>query len=229
MEFPHGPHRATPAELKAVIEAERRGRPFLLYRDGDEAQCILDLGDAPERLTIGRSAINDVALPWDREVSRLHATLEHVGDEWTLLDDGRSHNGSFVDGERLYGRRRLRDGDVIGVGRTWLVFRSPTGRESLQTATSQQHSAPVVSEAQRRVLVALCRPYANNSSYAHPATNRQIADELVLGVETIKTHMRALFDAFELGDLHQHQKRAALAQRALETGLISPQDLSGQA
>jgi hypothetical protein len=37
--------------------------------------------------------------------------------------------------------------------------------------------------------------------------------------------MRALFDAFALGDLPQHQKRAALAQRALETGLVSTHDI----
>jgi hypothetical protein len=37
--------------------------------------------------------------------------------------------------------------------------------------------------------------------------------------------MRALFDAFELGDLPQHQKRAALAQRALQTGLVSAREL----
>ena len=55
------------------------------------------------------------------------------------------------------------------------------------------------------------------ASYAVPASNRQIADELVIGVETVKTHMRALFEAFDLGALPQHQKRAALAQRALET------------
>ena len=75
------------------------------------------------------------------------------------------------------------------------------------------------------MLVALCRPYADRS-YAVPASNRQIADELVLGIETIKTHMRALFDAFSLGELPQHHKRAALAQRALETGLITPQELA---
>ena len=225
MELPHALHRATPAELKERLEAERRGAPFLLFRDAEGVQQIHDLADAPERVTIGRSATNGVALTWDGEVSRVHASLERLGEEWTLVDDGRSHNGSFLDGERVHGRTRLRNGDTISLGRTVIVFRSPSGRESLQTATSRHRVAPVVSEAQRRVLVALCRPYAD-SSFAVPASNRQIADELVLGVETIKTHMRALFDAFSLGELPQHQKRAALAQLALQTGLITPQDLA---
>jgi pSer/pThr/pTyr-binding forkhead associated (FHA) protein len=225
MELPHALHRATPAELKARIEAERRGKPFLVYRDADGVQRILELGDAPERLTIGRSATNGLALPWDGEVSRVHASLERIGAEWTFVDDGRSHNGSFIDGERVRGRARLRDGDAISVGRTIVIFRSPTGRESLPTMTSRQRALPTITDAQRRVLVALCRPCADRS-YAVPATNRQIADELVLGVETIKTHMRALFDAFELDELAQHHKRAALAQRAFETGAVTPQDFT---
>jgi pSer/pThr/pTyr-binding forkhead associated (FHA) protein len=224
MDLPHALHRATPAELKARIEAERRERPFLLYRDAGGAQQILDLGER-ERLTIGRATTNALALPWDSEVSRVHASLERLGDEWTLVDDGRARNGSFIDGERVSGRVRLRDGDAIGLGRTVVVFRSPSGRESLRTATSQEHVAPVITDAQRRVLVALCRPYGD-SSFAIPASNRQIADELVLGVETIKTHMRALFEAFELGDLPQHHKRAALAQRALASGLVGWRDLA---
>jgi pSer/pThr/pTyr-binding forkhead associated (FHA) protein len=223
-ELPHALHRATPAELRERIAAERRGRPFLLLRDGDGAQHIVDLGDAPERLTVGRSGASDVAVPWDGEVSRVHASLERLGDEWTLVDDGSSRNGSFVDGHRLTGRRRLRDGDVIVVGRTALVFRSPSGRESLRTATSDQPAVPRVSAAQRRVLVALCRPLADGRQ-AVPATNRQIAAELVIGVETVKSHMSALVDAFGLAGLPQHHKRATLARRALELGVVAPGEL----
>ena len=219
MDLPHALHRATPAELKERLEAERAGTPFLLYRDGDGTQRIHDLGDAPKRLTIGRSEQNALALPWDREVSRVHVSLEHIGDEWTLVEDGRSRNGSFIDGERVHGRKRLTDGDAIGLGCTVVVFRNPTGRESL-TATSQRSVVPKISEAQLRVLRGLCRPFAEGS-YAVPASNKQIADELIIGVETVKTHMRALFDAFDLGELPQHRKRAVLAQRALQSGLVS--------
>jgi pSer/pThr/pTyr-binding forkhead associated (FHA) protein len=220
MELPTALHHATPAELKERIEAERRGRPFLLLRDGTGAQRIVDLGGAAERLTIGRSEASDVALTWDAEASRLHASLERLGDEWTLVDDGRSRNGSFVDGERVHGRRRLRDRDAIVIGRTAIVFRSPSERESLRTATSAQPTpVPHVSDAQRRVLTALCRPLAQ-SSFGVPASNREIAEELVIGVETVKTHMSALFEAFGLTDLPQHQKRATLAHRALELGVV---------
>ena len=49
-----GLHRRTPAELQAVIAAERAGTAFLEYRDGDEAQRILALGPDRIRLSIGR-------------------------------------------------------------------------------------------------------------------------------------------------------------------------------
>jgi len=222
MDLPHALHRATPEELKRRIEAERRGRPFLLYRDGEDVQRIVELDDAPERFTIGRSESNGLALPWDAEVSRVHASLERLGDEWTLVDDGLSHNGSFIFGERVR-RTRLRDRDEITMGRTVILIRSQSGNETLRTATSQQHPMPAVTAAQCRVLVALCRPYAD-STYATPPSNRQIADELVIGVETVKTHVRALFDAFELGDVPGHRKRTALAQLALRTGLVGPRD-----
>lgn len=86
-------------------------------------------------------------------------------------------------------------------------------------------TAAGVSPAQKRVLVVLCRPFKDGAAFATPAGNQEIAAELHLSVDAVKTHLRALFDKFELGDVPQNQKRVALVQRALQSGLVSPRDL----
>src|SRR5437764_2266806 len=92
---PVAAHVASPAEVKARIEATRGGSPVLIYRDGENRQRILPLGPEASEVTIGRRATNDVALVWDRQVSRLHAQLERVGNDWTMVDAGVSSNGTF--------------------------------------------------------------------------------------------------------------------------------------
>ena len=124
-ESPLAPHAATPTELQARIEAADRGRPFLVLRDGDRAQVLIDLGGERDRLSIGRTESNDVSLPWDGEVSRLHAELERIAGEWTVCDDGLSRNGTFVNGARIGGRHRLRDGEVMRIGNTAIAYQRP--------------------------------------------------------------------------------------------------------
>jgi hypothetical protein len=41
-----------------------------------------------------------------------------------------------------------------------------------------------------------------------------------VSVESVRTHLRALFQSFGLEDLPQNQKRAALADRAMRLGLV---------
>jgi hypothetical protein len=77
------------------------------------------------RTTIGRRADNDLALPWDREVSRHHAGLERDERGWSLVEPGLSRNGSYVNGRRVAGRQALEDGDVLRFGATIVVFRGP--------------------------------------------------------------------------------------------------------
>jgi hypothetical protein len=46
-------------------------------------------------------------------------------------------------------------------------------------------------------------------------------------VETVKFHLHALFGLFGLAELPQHRKRAALAQNALELGIVTRHELLG--
>jgi hypothetical protein len=223
---PPSPHAATAAELKAQIDAEREGRPFLIYRDGEGSHSIKALTQDCERLTLGRRSSADLPLNWDVEVSRLHAELVRKGDDWTLMDNGLSMNGSFVNGEAIRGQRRLRDGDAIRLGATVIIFRSPKDQESLATSASAElRTVVTLTDAQRRVLVALCRPFRDSAAYVTPPTNEHIAQELYLSVDAIKKHMRALFEKFGVEHLPQNEKRARLVERAFAGGFISAQDL----
>jgi pSer/pThr/pTyr-binding forkhead associated (FHA) protein len=220
---PLEPHAASPSELRDRLAAERRGTPFLLYRDGADRQVIVELPEDRPRLTIGRSPRNDVALRWDGEVSRLHAQLERVGADWLLTDDQVSRNGTYVNGERLRGRRVLRGGDVIRAGDTQLGFVAPAAASVSATVTAHAAAAPDLTPAQRRVLVALCRSFPEHGVVA---TNREIADELVVALDTVKGSLSRLFELFGVGpEVPQNQKRALLARRALQAGVVGPDEL----
>jgi pSer/pThr/pTyr-binding forkhead associated (FHA) protein len=218
-------HAASPAELQEQLVAARGGVPFLLYRDGDERQRIVRL-EGRDHVTVGRDEDADISLSWDSQVSRLHAEFESMGSLWTVADDGLSRNGSFVNGERVAGRRRLVDGDVLRFGRTQVAFCAPeVGRSSTTVLGDDLPSSETLSAAQRRVLVALCRPYKGSPSFATPATNQQIADELVLSIDAVKTHLRVVFQKFGVEHLPQNQKRARLVERALQSGIVSEREL----
>jgi hypothetical protein len=220
----------TPRELQEELAVIRRGMPFLAFRDEFGHRLLFTLSRDGPSLTIGRNEGCDVGLEWDPHVSGLHAELNRLGEQWVLSDDGLSRNGTWVNGEQVNGRRRLRDGDRVRCGRTTLTFRDPNAsrRSTAVAPDAQLLKPPHLSPAQRRVLDALCRPLANGHAFAAPASNQEIADELVLSVEAVKTHMRALFDRFELGSLPHNRKRLRLAELAFERGAVSVTDLRGQ-
>ena len=215
-------HASTAAELKARIEAERRAEPFVVYRDGDGHQTLVEL--AGEELTVGRRDDNDLVFSWDQEVSRLHAELQRIKGDWTVVDDGLSRNGTFLNGERIRSRHRLRDGDHLCFGETMVVYCAPRESESQSTLVVSTASDVHLSDAQRKILAALCRPLME-SAFATPATNREIADRLFLSVDAVKAQLRVLFERFGLQDLPQNQKRASLAATVLLNGIVKAHDL----
>lgn len=71
-----------------------------------------------------------------------------------------------------------------------------------------------LTETQQRILDALCRPQRERGAAAHPATNREIAEEVFLSVDAVKGHLRALYAKAGIEDLPQNEKRARLADMA---------------
>ena len=198
--------------------------PFLQYDDGDGAQRTLVL--TGERVSVGRAEGSDLRLDWDPQASRLHAILERFGGSWTILDEGLSRNGTLVNGTRVRGRRRLADQDLIRVGSTSVLFRDPAERVAETRPASGAAAVAGLTVAQKRVLVALCRPLLAEADVAGPPpANADMAAALSVSVEAIRSQMKSLFRVFEVPDLPQNRKRAELARRALAAGAVTPRDL----
>ena len=126
-------------EQAAIVAAQRLGDPYLVWRDMHERRRVLSLRDGWERVTVGRGSGADVSLPWDSEVSRVHVELVRIGDDWAVVDDGLSTNGTFVGGERIERRRRLRDGDELRCGDTAMRYHAPFGADQ---STRVAHPKP---------------------------------------------------------------------------------------
>ena len=218
-----GPVASSGQDVRSRLLAERTGNPFIVYQDGAGSQRLVVLEDPARPLTIGRSEQTDLAFVWDAQVSRLHAQLECAAGEWLVVDDGLSSNGTFVNGQRISARRRLVDGDLIRVGATVMLFRAPPRGPAPTVRAGTSVTADQLTDTQRKVLTALCRPYSGAAHLASPASNQQIADELYLSLDAVKANLRAMYQLFGVGALPQNQKRAQLAERAITWGLVRPE------
>lgn len=208
----------------AAVAFARTPAPYLSCREDRAEQRRWPLHGPV--VTVGRAPEVDVVLAEDLMVSRLHTTLELVAGVWTLVDNGLSRNGTYVNGRRLTGRLALHDRDEIRLGTTTLTFCAPSEETGAHTLVGQPLPVPThLTPAQRSVVLALCRPYKTGDAYALPATNQQIADELFLSVDAVKTHLRVLFHRLDIDHLPQNAKRVRLAEMSLLYGLISKGEL----
>ncbi|MGO9791030.1 MAG: diguanylate cyclase domain-containing protein [Solirubrobacteraceae bacterium] len=207
-------------ELQSLIGYLNLGKPLIHYRNPEGALEVLPL-EASGEIVIGRQPGSGITIDWDRSVSRVHAILRPVGLEWAIEDDGLSRNGTFVNGVRVKAARHLESGDAILIGSTLLAFRAPEKTVDDSTHIVVAHPGQIaLTPAQQRVLVALCRPMDAFHPQAEPASNRQIADELLISVDTVKSHMRSLAQLFAVDRFPPNQRRYVMAQNALRWGIV---------
>jgi hypothetical protein len=97
----------------------------------DKGRCYEDL---PTPVTLGREEGNVIRLN-DERVSRFHAKIQEDHDQ-VVLTDLDSTNGTSVNGEPIQ-LRILRPGDQISIGRSKLVFGSPSQIAALARGRGQ--------------------------------------------------------------------------------------------
>lgn len=177
-----------------------------------------------EKITIGQSPTNDIPLAFDRTVSRVHCVVEPVASRWCVRDLS-SRNGTFVNGERIWGEQPLRPGDEIRVGTVRFVIRLE-GAGARGDETVGAETGPVLTRRERDVLAALCGPMFSGDVFREPASTRQIASELVVTEAAVKQHLSRLYDKF--GILEQEGRRARLANEAIRRGAVSTAEIRGR-
>jgi pSer/pThr/pTyr-binding forkhead associated (FHA) protein len=176
-----------------------------------------------EGITIGQADTNDVPVPFDRTVSRVHCVLGRVGSRWFVRDLS-SRNGTFVNGTRIWGEQPLRSGDEIRVGSVRFVAHvEDTGRGD---ETVGAETGPPLTRREREVLVALCSPMFSGDVFREPASTRQIASALVITEAAVKQHLSRLYDKFAIYE--QEGRRVRLANEAIRRGAVSTAEILGR-
>ena len=105
-------------------------------------------------------------------VSGRHAELEQIRDSW-FVTDLMSSNGTWVNGERIDGKKALHVNDEIRVGDTVLMFCGVVSSEPYDT-TAPAAKKPDLTRKQVEVLRHLCRPQAIDQR-APCSTTKEIA------------------------------------------------------
>jgi hypothetical protein len=125
---------------------DRRPVPYLLLTAGHGRGQTFDLRG---EVYLGRSQANSITIS-DGKVSRSHARLDPVRGTYVITDLG-SANGTYINGVRITQPIRLRDGDLLQVGDTQLIFHTHSSPHSPHEDQAKGHSpfpaAPAVDPA----------------------------------------------------------------------------------
>lgn len=209
------------SDSNALLEAERLGAPFLVFRDLEDRERVFSFAPDSTSASVGRLPSCDLVIDWDRQVSRRHARFERDAEDWVLVDDGLSSNGTFINGAPLNGRCRLKDGDVVRFGATTLVFRSRSSEQASPGRVTGRPARIQLSSTQRRALEALCRLPESGIDLSGRGAEEQIAQELVLSVAEVRGHLEILCAKLDVETPPVSTRLARLVERARAAGLVS--------
>jgi predicted component of type VI protein secretion system len=123
-----------------------------------------------DRLTVGSDPPSDLVADL-HGLSRVHAAFERYGEAWSVRDLG-SRNGTFVNGDRVIGERALHAGHEILLGDLRIRIKFHSSSTGARPTAVCSHP-PSLTQRERDVLVALCRPLLDGDAFTEPPRSRR--------------------------------------------------------
>lgn len=112
----------------------------------DQAGTRSEVTFTGDEIVVGRGTDGVTFRMLDRDVSRRHARFVRSSGA-VFVEDLGSLTGTRVNGERLSGRRRLRDGDLVEIGDYDLAIVPDGDGDRGEAAAAPPNSAPVIAPA----------------------------------------------------------------------------------
>jgi hypothetical protein len=192
------------------------------YRDGVRFRA-LSLSPSASPVDIGRVDECPVRIESDPLVSRRHARLTFEAGWWSI-EDADSHNGTFIGDRRMPGETILKDGACFRVGDTVLsVHLPPSGSGQTTRAGHAEPRRLDPNPIQRKILVALARPWLAGHQLPVSPSDADIARTLECDVQDIADAVSDLYEQAGLpSDVDQ---RSGLVALAMHERTVTPDDL----
>jgi pSer/pThr/pTyr-binding forkhead associated (FHA) protein len=156
-----------------------------------------------DEITLGRRSTNDIVLN-DPMVSRLHAIVVRRSGS-LLVEDLGSHNGTYVNGERVMFLRQLQHGDLLQIGASRALYEDASVHTD-ETTKVDHLGGPTQAFTQRQLQVLRLA--------ARGLPNKDIATRLYVSPRTVKAYLSSVFDKLGVSN------RAGAITTALRLGLI---------
>jgi len=195
--------------------SEEADAPRLWISEHDQAPRSAALAEG--RTVLGRGEgcevrLEDEAVSWDHlEIIRRGPSL--------MATDLDSRNGTILNGEMLDRARRLRNGDVIQLGRFRLELSLPPQIRHEGTVAAPAGAVLLTSD-EREVAGALVAPYRAPAVRAgRPATRAEVADALHVSERTVQRRLDALAAKLDIPADAGRERPRLIAERVLELGL----------
>jgi predicted component of type VI protein secretion system len=195
--------------------ADDPSQPRLWITEPGQAQRSEGLDEG--RTLVGRGDHCDVQLS-DEAVSADHLEITRHGPS-LLATDLDSRNGTLLNGDRLDRPRRLRNGDVLQLGRFRLEVSLPPQQRHDSTVAAP-HSPIELTPEEREAAAALVAPYREPGVRAgRPATRAEIAAALHISERTAQRRLDGLAARLSIPSEAGRERPRLIAERVLELGL----------